>query len=297
MNRPCIWIGIVVACCSGSIADCVASAVNYNDGQQHVIASQVLGDFVISNGTTVAVQGDGWIRSTASGINGSGTVVLDSSRLSILSGTVSRASSGPGNATGVELRESARLALSGGELVGVTSGPGNAVGVLAGGTSSVVVTGGTVRASTSSPGVATGVVLDDESFLELKGGLLRVTTSEVQAYGVVVNDMARARISGGDIGAFSSAFAATYDLILNDSARVEIAGRSSAYPPGIPLAAVTGQVSGTYMDGSSFSFSFQRGAAATILLVPEPGTAALVSVGLLLFLVLGRRPLRSPAHF
>lgn len=302
MSRQLICWGMVVSSlAAGFAADTTAQTITYSDGGAYHITTQIFADVVLTNNTRMRVHPYGWIAGSALPPARAGARVLDASRLSMtgghiwgttggasatgvlledlghfemLGGEVRGVTSGPGDAFGLQATENSAAVINTGNVVGATSGPGNAVALRAVANAALTVNGGELRAVTSEPGNATGILLEDHASLEWNGGMIYAITNGPQAFGIVANDLASVKITRGSLYAYGNS--TNVDLVANDAARIAILGTSPYYPQGVPLAPLTGTISGKYANGTDFYFSFQRSPSATIILVPEPATGALL---------------------
>lgn len=105
----------------------------------------------------------------------------------------------------------------------------------------------------------------------------------VELHDVELRERARFSWSGGAIDVTSLGLHVAPTFLVADSSILTIAGRDFDRPLGEVLD-TKGSISGVLLDGTPFAMNFDRGASATIRLVPELSTAAmmLVFAGLLL---------------
>ncbi|MCA9172503.1 MAG: hypothetical protein KDB23_32785, partial [Planctomycetales bacterium] len=129
------------------------------------------------------------------------------------------------------------------------------------------------------------VEVEDGSQAEINGGTFSLQSSMMYVgntfdpHFVLAKDDARVTIRGGSYsGKIELApnepanNVHVHDLAARDTAQIVVVGSEFNYPLGA-IEDIEGVLSGVLLDGSSFTWTFQRDATASVVLVPEPTTA------------------------
>jgi len=150
-------------------------------------------------------------------------------------------------------------------------------------------TGGFLMSGGVIEGSFTGGFFQDP-YSEVVTEVLKISGGEIRS-GLALYDEAIIDIQGGLISG---------PLLVSDSTTLILRGNSFNFPYG-PIAESSGQLTGMFADGSSFSVKFTRNVAssplfnAKIILVPEPSSSTLAGLafGVLLFAFTNRTALIS----
>lgn len=130
------------------------------------------------------------------------------------------------------------------------------------GTSTALVRSGTVG------GGDQGIVASGTSVVTITGGVVNGRDNAVSLMG-----QSQVNVYGGQLQGLEDPTI----RVLQDSA-IRIYGKDFNFPLFEPIQQLTGVLSGTLSDGSSFEWSFERESSASIILVPEPSVALLFVV-------------------
>ena len=179
---------------------------------------------------------------------------------------------------GVEARDNASIQLSRGGL-GVVRGFNSATFEIFSGTVSSFALYDDTAAWISGIGTGDPTRSPVIGYLDLFGSAsLQMTGGSIYSR-LYARDSTAVVISGGDVGP---------SLTAAELSTIEIYGSSFNFPLG-DLPVGSAQLTGILADGTAISTTYGRSATARITLVPEPGTAALLGLGLLGVAVVVRR--------